>query len=79
MTCWNLVDDLKTINAGVLDHDWTADQVSNALMGLVEIYQVRFDSLFASYESVLADNRSSKKAVLDDDFVDEYIKEHKLV
>lgn len=63
MNCWNIIEDLKTINAGVLEHDWDSDNISNAIQGLVEIYQLRFDDLFRMYERVLASNRNGVHCV----------------
>lgn len=49
MKCWQIIDQLDTINEGILEHDWSSDQVSNAIMGLKEIYQLEFDKLFAQF------------------------------
>ena len=50
MKCWQVVDSLDTITEGVLEYDWTPDQVSNATIGLKEIYQLEFEKLQGMFE-----------------------------
>lgn len=51
MTCWAIVDELKTINEGVLEKDLSPDQVANMLSGLSALYQLKFEKLFALFEA----------------------------
>ena len=51
MTCWAIVDELKTINEGVLEKDLSPDQVANMLSGLSVLYQLKFEKLFALFEA----------------------------
>lgn len=51
MKCWQIVEQLDTINEGILEHKWTSDQISNAIIGLKEIYALEFDKLFLQFES----------------------------
>lgn len=53
LKCWNIVDQLDTVVEGVMEHDWTSDQISNALIGIKEIYQLEFDKLFNQFENTL--------------------------
>ncbi len=50
MKCWQVLDGLDTVTEGVLDYDWTPDQVSNATIGLKEIYQLEFEKLQGMFE-----------------------------
>lgn len=45
MKCWDIVEDLNTVATGVLEHDWTADQTANAVLGMAELSNVKFDQL----------------------------------
>jgi uncharacterized protein YfkK (UPF0435 family) len=54
---WNITEELKVINRGVLDHGWSSDQISNALIGLAEIYDIKFQETFAEFENVLREMR----------------------
>lgn len=56
--CWNIVEDLKELHEGVLERDLTTGQISNILLGLGEIYQLRFEVLFDTFEQL-----SSKRVI----------------
>lgn len=51
MACWNITDDLNMLNEHVLERDLTTDQISNILLGLEEIYKLRFDKMFKTFEA----------------------------
>ena len=53
MNCWHIIDDVKILNEYVLESDLTKDQISNALLGLEEIYQMKFDKLFRTFEELV--------------------------
>ena len=53
MNCWNVTTDLKDLNEAVLESDLTSDQISNALMGIEQLYQIRFDKLFRQFEQMV--------------------------
>jgi hypothetical protein len=40
-----ILDDIETVIEGVADHDFTKDQTINALMGIAEVYAIRFEQL----------------------------------
>lgn len=52
MDCWHVVDDIKTVSnrAGSL----TPDQLSNALVGIETLYQMKFEDLFEKFESMIS-------------------------
>jgi hypothetical protein len=50
MRCWNITEELDTIAVGTLEHDWSRDQITNALIGLKEIYDLKFNRLFDEFE-----------------------------
>lgn len=53
MSCWNVTTDLKDLNEAVLESDLTKDQISNTLMGIEQLYQIRFDKLFRQFEQMV--------------------------
>jgi hypothetical protein len=55
MGCWNVVEDLKLLNEGVLERDISRDQVSNILLGMQEVYQLKFEILFDTFETLIRD------------------------
>jgi hypothetical protein len=53
MSCWNVTTDLKDLTEGVLEYDMSPDQIANALMGMQELYEIRFDKLFRTFEQLV--------------------------
>ncbi len=53
MSCWNVTTDLKDLTEGVLEYDMSQDQIANALMGMQELYEIRFDKLFRIFEQLV--------------------------
>lgn len=53
MGCWNVVTDLKTVCTAVLEKDLSQDKIANLLMGLEELYQLKFESLFETFEDTI--------------------------
>lgn len=62
MTCWNICEDLDTLNEGVLDRGMNSDQISNVLMGLKQLYQLKFETLFEQFEAMLKERHRAKTA-----------------
>jgi len=52
--CWSIIDQIDTVIDGVIEYDWTPDQISNALIGIKEIYDLKFDKLFAVQETLIS-------------------------
>lgn len=51
MQCWGVTSDLDDLFEGVMEHGLSQDQIANALMGMKELYQIRFDRLFRNFEA----------------------------
>lgn len=57
MNCWSIVEDIKELNRCMLDRrKMTEDEVSNYLLGLETIYQVKFERLFETFEKLVRQN-----------------------
>lgn len=52
MTCWNICEDLETLNEGVLDREITRDQIANIVQGMKDLYHLKFETLFESFEAM---------------------------
>lgn len=50
MNCWNVTTDLKDLNEGVLESSLSRDQIANALIGIEQLYNIRFEKLFRMFE-----------------------------
>lgn len=55
MSAWSIVDELKLLHEGVLERGLTSDQVSNILSGMTDLYQMKFEILFETFESLVRD------------------------
>lgn len=53
MECWGIVNDIQILNEAVLEKDLTTDQISNVLIGLESLYQLKFERLFSDYSALL--------------------------
>jgi hypothetical protein len=51
MGCWQITDDLQVLAEGVLEGNLTPDGVANVLLGLQQLYSLKFNSLWDSFES----------------------------
>ena len=52
MKAWNVVDDIRLLTEGMFDgtQPMTEDQISNILIGMEHIYELRFNKLFSTFE-----------------------------
>jgi hypothetical protein len=55
MQCWDVVDDLDTLFTHVLDSSPapTHDEIANVLLGLKQLYDMKFYTLMSTYEKYL--------------------------
>jgi hypothetical protein len=50
--CWMITDDISDVSEGILDHDLDKDQIVNALMGIKQLYELKFNKLWDLFEEV---------------------------
>ena len=57
MDCWHVCNDLEAVfkQIGDGERDPTHDELMNALMGMQQLYQWKFEQLFFKYEQVMRD------------------------
>jgi hypothetical protein len=53
MDCWSVCNDLETMFKQIGDGE--RDELMNALMGMQQLYQWKFEQLFFKYEQILKD------------------------
>lgn len=51
MKCWDVVDDIDLLMENVVEGDLTQDNISNALLGMSEMYRMKFEKLFRMFEA----------------------------
>ena len=57
LDCWRVCDDLEVVFKQVGDDEPTEDELMNALIGMQQVYQWKFEQLFNKYEEVLRDRQ----------------------
>lgn len=59
MKCWNVTDDINTLYEGVMDSspEMTTDEIANALLGMHQIYELKFNKLFATFEQLIKERK----------------------
>ena len=55
MDCWHVTDDLAVVYRQIGDgeREPTQDELMNALIGMQQVYQWKFEQLFFTYEEML--------------------------
>jgi len=62
MECWGIIKDLNLLLENVMeDSDMKPDDIANFVLGLSTIYNLKFDSLFRQYDSLLEEVYSRNK------------------
>lgn len=53
MKCWNVTSDIDLVYENVMERDeMTKDDIANALLGLRELYEMRFEKLWQNFETM---------------------------
>lgn len=53
--CWSIINDLNALTRGVGDKGISEDQIVNILIGLSDLYSLKFDELFETFSSLHTD------------------------
>ena len=58
MKCWNITEEIQLLNENVLERDeMTTDQISNFLLGLATIYDLKFEKLFDQFSEMVQEKK----------------------
>jgi hypothetical protein len=62
MQCWQVVDDLDVLFANVMDADppSTHDEIANVLLGMKQLYDMKFYTLMSTYEKYIKEKHNEK-------------------
>ena len=60
MDCWQVCNDLEAVYKQIGDgyREPTQDEMMNALLGMQQLYQWKFEQLFDKYEAVIKESRN---------------------
>jgi replication initiation and membrane attachment protein DnaB len=53
MACWGIVDDIKILTEHVIEDDATTDSIANTLIGIENLYRLKFEKLFRTFETAI--------------------------
>lgn len=56
MSCWNVTSDIKDLSEEVLEGDLSKDQITNVLIGIEQLYNIRFEKLFRQFEQLIREH-----------------------
>ena len=62
LSCWRITDDIGLLQKAVLegkldDQELTKDEISNYLLGLETIYNMKFQELFNTLETMIKEGK----------------------
>jgi len=62
MECWGVVDDIRIVYTRHLDGEkpLTEDELANILIGIEQLYDIKFYNLFSTFEKFLKEIHESK-------------------
>ena len=59
LKCWNVTDDIDMVYRKVMDNpdELNVDEISNLLLGIKSLYDLKFDELFNTFEQLIHDKK----------------------
>lgn len=57
LKCWNVTDDIYILYENVMEGDLSQDDLANALLGLHQMYELKFDRLFTNFEKLIKEKK----------------------
>ena len=73
MDCWHVVDDLKVVTESVLEDDLSRDKIANILLGMEQLYQLKFERLFRIFELLLKEQFKTRKPAMTQSQINEVL------
>ena len=70
MSCWGITTDLKDLSEEVLEGDLSKDQITNVLIGIEQLYNIRFEKLFRQFEQLIREHAKSFDQMSDEELKD---------
>ena len=54
LDCWKVTDDIELVYDKVMNDGMSNDQLSNALLGLITMYNLKFDKCWSTFEQCVS-------------------------
>lgn len=53
LECWRVTTDVEEVCEAVMERDLSTDDISNALIGIKALYDIKFEKLWATFETMI--------------------------
>lgn len=56
LNCWNITDELNLLYENIIDNnhgEMTPDKIANILLGMKELYNLKFEKCFEDFEGTI--------------------------
>lgn len=57
MKCWNVTEDIHLIYENVMEKEMTQDEIANALLGMHQLYEMKFNKLWDNFEKLIEEKK----------------------
>lgn len=58
MKCWSVTEDVQLLYENVMENDdLSKDDIANALLGIHQLYEMKFNKLFENFETLIRDKK----------------------
>ena len=57
MRCWNVTEDIDLLYRSVMEGNMTKDDISNVLLGLKCLYDLKFQETWNNFETLVGDGK----------------------
>ena len=59
MDCWHITDDLDVLFEAILDKEIDRDKIANIVLGLKDLYHLKFERTFDTFERMISEEHNS--------------------
>ena len=60
MDCWHVTDDIDVLMEAVMEKDLSTDSIVNVLLGMKDLYHLKFQRLFDTFEQCIEEGHFNK-------------------
>lgn len=63
LDCWGIKEDIDILTEAILERDISRDEISNILIGLSSLYQLKFEKTFNTFEQYIKEVHNGKSSL----------------
>jgi hypothetical protein len=57
LKCWNVTEDVYLLYENVMEKEMTRDEIANALLGMHQLYEMKFNKLWDNFETLITEKK----------------------